>query len=112
VDEYELEINQLRRRLSTLKFQRADPVLIAELELQLRILQAIYRATWRTFEAGEERAQIRRRFEALGLGDWTLENVYFYVYDEAVQLEPGNDLAVAIDRQDYLARLAERAPLS
>jgi predicted Zn-dependent protease len=108
VDEYELEIQQLQRRIAALKFKRADPVVIEELELQLRILQAIYRSTWRTFEAGEAQEALRDRFRELDLGNWTFENVYFYVYDEAVQLEAG-DLAAAIERQDYVALLNRRA---
>lgn len=108
VDEYELEIQQLQRRIAALKFKRGDPVVIEELELQLRILQAIYRATWRTFEAGEAEEALHDRFRELDLGDWTFENVYFYVYDEAVQLE-GGDLAAVIERQDYVALLNRRA---
>ncbi len=108
MDEYEFEINQLRRRIAGLKIRRGDPVVIADLEQQLRILQAIYRATWRTFEAGEKRGEIRGRFHDLDLGDWTFDNVYFYVYDEAIQLDPEHDLAAAIERQDYLRLLRER----
>ncbi len=109
MDEYELEITQLRRRIAGLKFRRADPILIHELEQELRILEAIYRATWRTFEAGEGRSQLRSRFQDLDLGVWTFENVYSYVYDEAVRLEPAGDLATAIERHDYVAPLRDRA---
>jgi len=105
MDEYELEITQLRRRIAGLKFRRADPVLINELEQELRILQAIYRATWRTFEAGEGRSDLRSRFQQMDLGGWSFENVYSYVYEEAVQLEPAGDLAKAIERHDYVAPL-------
>ncbi len=44
--------------------------------------------------------------DAWGLGDWTFDNVYSYVYEEAVTLDPaGHDLAFQIQAQDYRAHL-------
>ena len=46
----------------------------------------------------------------LGLGSWTFDNVYFYVYEEAVKLDPaGHDLASRISEHDYLAPLLAAA---
>src|SRR5438094_687502 len=42
MDEYVLEINDLRRRIAKLKSERASLTIIEELEAQLRILKAIY----------------------------------------------------------------------
>ena len=106
MDEYLLEINELRRRIAKLKFDRAPLDIIEELEAQLRILKAIYDATWGLFQAGERDGRLRARFKDLDLGPWTFDNVYFYVYEEAVTLDPGgHDLASRIAEHDYLAPL-------
>ena len=104
MDEYTIEMNDLRRQIAKLKFERADLVLIEELEAQLRILRAIYDATVRLHE--EKTALLARRLRERGLGDWTFDNVYSYVYEEAVNLDPaGHDLAYQIQAQDYRAHL-------
>lgn len=101
-----LEINELRRRIAKLKFDRAPLDVIEELEAQLRILKAIYDATWALFQGGELDARLRTRFQDLGFGAWTIDNVYFYVYEQAVELEPaGHDLASRIGEHDYLGPL-------
>jgi hypothetical protein len=106
MDEYTLEINELRRRIAKLKFDRAPLEIIEELEAQLRILKSIYDATWSLFQVGEQDGRLRGRFEELAFGAWTLHNVYFYVYEEAVGLDPaGHDLASRIAEHDYLASL-------
>ena len=106
MDEYLLEINDLRRRIAKLKFERASITIIEELEAQLRILKAIYDAATELFAAGEKDRRLQASFRDRQLGNWTFENVYFYVYDQAVALEPGgHDLATLILRHDYLAAL-------
>ena len=106
MDEYLLEINDLRRRIAKLKFERASITIIEELEAQLRILKAIYDAATELFAAGEKDRRLQASFRDRQLGNWTFENVYFYVYDQAVALEPGgHDLATLIWRHDYLAAL-------
>jgi hypothetical protein len=106
MDEYTLEINELRRRIAKLKFDRAPLDVIEELEAQLRILKAIYDSTWALYQEGERDARLPARFRELELGAWTFDNVYFYVYEEAVKLEPaGHDLASRIGEHDFLAAL-------
>src|SRR5947209_15287584 len=106
MDEYTLEISELQRRIAKLKFDRAPLDVIEELEAQLRILKAIYDATWALFQRGEPDAELRARFRALDFGAWTFDNVYFYVYEEAVKLDPaGHDLASRIGEHDYRAPL-------
>jgi hypothetical protein len=51
MDEYMLEINDLRRRIAKLKFENASVVIIEELEAQLRILRAIYDSATGLFSA-------------------------------------------------------------
>ena len=106
MDEYTIEMNDLRRQIAKLKFERADLALIEELEAQLRILRAIYNAAVELH--AERTALLARRLDERGLGEWTFDNVYSYVYEEAVSLDPaGHDLAFQIEAQDYRAHLAE-----
>jgi hypothetical protein len=108
MDEYMLEINELRRRVAKLKFERASVTIIEELEAQLRILRSIYDSATALFAAGETDTRLQASFRDRQLGNWTFENVYFYVYEQAVALEPdGHDLATLIWRHDYAAPLLE-----
>ncbi len=111
MDEYQLEINDLRRRIAKLKFERASIVVIEELEAQLRILRAIYDSANALFAAGQKDRRLQSSFRERQLGNWTFENVYFYVYEQAVALEPGShDLATLIWHHDYAAPL--RTPVA
>ena len=101
-----LEINDLRRRIAKLKFERASITIIEELEAQLRILKAIYDSATGLFAAGEDDRRLQASFRDRQLGSWTFENVYFYVYEQAVALEPGDhDLATLIWHHDYAGPL-------
>src|SRR2546428_11994064 len=107
MDEYMLEINDLRRRIATLKFERASLTIIEELEAQLRILKAIYDSAGALFAAGENDRRLQASFPDQGLGAWAFDNVYFYVYDQAVTLEPVSpDLATLIWHHGYRAPFA------
>ena len=111
MDEYLLEINDLRRRIAKLKFERASVTIVEELEAQLRILRAIYDSATALFAAGETDGRLQAGFRDRQLGNWTFENVYFYVYEQAVALEPeDHDLATLIWHHDYVASLV--APVS
>jgi hypothetical protein len=106
MDEYLLEINDLRRRIAKLKFERASVVIIEELEAQLRILKAIYDSATGLFSAGEKNRRLQAAFRQRELGTWTFDNVYFYVYEQAVALDPnGHDLATLIWHHDYAGPL-------
>jgi hypothetical protein len=108
MDEYMLEINELRRRIAKLKFERASITVIEELEAQLRILKAIYDSASALYVAGETDAALQASFHERELGSWTFENVYFYVYEQAVALETnGHDLATLIWHHDYRAPLLD-----
>ena len=101
-----LEINELRRRIAKLKFERASVTVIEELEAQLRILRSIYDSATALFATGKSDSRLQASFRDRQLGSWTFENVYFYVYEQAVALEPdGHDLATLIWRYDYVAPL-------
>jgi hypothetical protein len=106
MDEYMLEINDLRRRIAKLKFERGSVVIIEELEAQLRILKAIYESATGLFSAGEQDRRLQAGFQERQLGSWNFENVYFYVYEQAAAIEPdGQDLAILIWRHDYAGAL-------
>jgi DNA mismatch repair ATPase MutS len=106
MDEYMVEINDLRRRIGKLKFARASVTIIEELEAQLRILKAIYDSASSLYAAGEQDRRLQAGFSEQAFGDWTFDNVYFYVYEQAVALEPdGHDLATLIWHHDYAAPL-------
>lgn len=106
MDEYLVEINDLRRQIAKLKFQQADQVIIDELEAQLRILKAIYDATWQLFNQGQNDTGIKTSFRERDLGAWSFPNVYFYVYEEAMKIEPGeHDLASRIGTHNFRAPL-------
>jgi hypothetical protein len=110
MDEYLLEINDLRRRIAKLKFERGSVTIIEELEAQLRILRAIYDSANGLFGAGHKDRRLQTSFRERQLGDWTFENVYFYVYEQAVALEPGDhDLATLIWHHDYAGPLLSPA---
>jgi hypothetical protein len=106
VDEYELEIESLRRQLEHLREQEADPALIAEYEAELRNLAALYRAARATFDEGLREARLKRALDELGFGEWTIGNVYGFVYDASMEIVlGGRDLASMIDETDYAASL-------
>ena len=101
-----VEINELRRRIAKLKFERGSVTIIEELEAQLRILRAIYDSAMALFAVGETDSRLQASFRDRQLGNWTFENVYFYVYEQAVALEPDrHDLATMIWQHDYAAPL-------
>ncbi len=108
MDEYTVEMNDLRRRIAKLKFERASETIIEELEAQLRILKAIYDSATGLYGAGERDPRLRAGLVEQDMGSWTFDNVYAFVYEQAVALEPdGQDLATAIWHHDYAAPLLD-----
>lgn len=110
MDEYQLEIRSLREALGRLRATQADPALIDEYEGELRNLDALYAAARDTFVAGERDPRVRAVLEELGFGDWTLTNVYSFVYDAAMELDvDSRDLASQVNETDYAASLLAAA---
>jgi hypothetical protein len=106
VDEYQLEIQALRRRLATLRDLEADSALIEEHEAELRNLTALYQAARDTFDAGEQDSRLATVLESLGFGAWTLSNVYSFVYDASMEIDTeGRDLAALIDDTNFVQSL-------
>jgi hypothetical protein len=65
-----------------------DPKEIAELNMQLEILRAIYHQAQLLFESGNRDPDLRTNLAFRGYGEWKLDNVYAFVYETAVEL-PG-----------------------
>jgi DNA mismatch repair ATPase MutS len=108
MDEYMVEINDLRRRIGRLKFERASLTIIEELEAQLRILKAIYDSASGLYAEGEKDQRLRAGLSREQFGTWSFDNVYSYVYEQAVALDAdGHDLATLIWHHDYAAPLLE-----
>ena len=107
VDEYQLEIQSLRRTLAHLREEDADPALIEEYETEYRNLSSLYRAASETFAAEEQDPRLAGILASLGFGEWTLSNVYSFVYDASMELpvDDGRELARRIDETDYAASL-------
>jgi hypothetical protein len=107
VDEYQVEIRSLRQTLERLREAESEPALIDEYEAELRNLNALYRAARETHAAGESDQRLRDALADLGFGEWTLENVYGYVYEASMELEveAGDELAAEIEATDYAASL-------
>ncbi|MHB8488351.1 MAG: hypothetical protein ACYDCS_03530 [Candidatus Dormibacteria bacterium] len=107
MDEYQLEIQSLRRTLARLREEEADPALIEEYETEYRNLSSLYRAASDTFDADQTEPRLPDALASLGFGEWTLNNVYSFVYDASMELpvDDGRELARRIDETDYAASL-------
>lgn len=104
MDEYQIEIGEVRRTLARLRAEQARAEVIEEYEAELRNLVALYQAALDTFNNPD--ARLRTALVELGFGDWTLTNVYSFVYEAAMDAEPdGRDLANMINHTDYAASL-------
>jgi len=111
MDEYQAEIQELRTQIEQMVEAEEDPKLIADLELQAQLLEAIYEQATALFERGEADPQLRERLRVRGYGDWTLDNVYAFVYEIATDLpdDGGQPFATEIRGADFVAELARGA---
>ena len=106
MDEYQIEIGEIRRQLAKLRADEAPAPIIEEYEAELRILQALYAAALETLERGARDPRLPTALSDLGFGDWTLTNVYSFIYDAALDEEPdGRDLANVVSHTDWPASL-------
>ena len=106
LDEYQIEIRDIRRTLGRLRAEKAREELIAEYEAELRNLVALYEAARTMLEDGARSEELRTALRELGFGEWTLENVYAFVYEASMEAETdGRDLANVINHTDYAASL-------
>jgi len=88
VNDYQKEIADLETQIDQLVEAEGDAKTIAELSMQLEILKAIYARAIDLLERGKKDGDLRYGLRIQGYGDWTLDNVYAFVYERAVELEP------------------------
>jgi hypothetical protein len=88
VDDYQKEIADLETQVEQLVEEEGDARTIAELSMQLDILKAIYARANDLFERGQKDDGLRYGLRIQGYGDWTFDNVYAFVYERSVELEP------------------------
>jgi hypothetical protein len=88
VDDYQKEIADLDAQVEQLVEEEGDAKTIAELSMQLEILKALYARATDLFQRGLEDEGLRYGLRIQGYGDWNLDNVYAFVYERSVELEP------------------------
>jgi hypothetical protein len=88
VDDYQKEIADLETQVEQLVEAEGDARTIAELSMQLEILKAIYTRATDLFQRGKKDEGLRYGLRIQGYGDWTMDNVYAFVYERSVELEP------------------------
>ena len=88
MDDYQKEIADLETQVEQLVEEEGDAKTIAELSMQLDILKAIYTRATDLYQRGNQDEGLRYGLRIQGYGDWTLDNVYAFVYERSVELEP------------------------
>ena len=88
MDDYQKEIADLETQVEQLVEAEGDAKTIAELSMQLEILKAIYTRAIDLHQRGLGDEGLRYGLRIQGYGDWTLDNVYAFVYERSVELEP------------------------
>ncbi len=88
MDDYQKEIADLEAQVEQLVEEDGDATTIAELSMQLEILKAIYSRASDLFQRGKKDEDLRYGLRIQGYGDWTIDNVYAFVYERSVELEP------------------------
>jgi len=88
VDDYQKEIADLEAQVERLVEAEGDAKTITELTMQLEILKAIYARAIELFQRGRKDEGLRYGLRIQGYGDWNLDNVYAFVYERSVEIEP------------------------
>ena len=88
MDDYQKEIADLETQVEQLVQDEGDARTIAELSMQLEILKAIYARATDLYQRGLKDDGLRYGLRIQGYGDWNIDNVYAFVYERAVELEP------------------------
>ena len=111
MDDYAREIADLKSEIEAMQEAEEDPKDIAELEMQLEILSELYRRARELLAAGANAPDLQRALQLRGFGAWTLENVYAFVYESAVDLPvQGHQAFVGgIRESDFAGLLSEPA---
>ncbi len=97
MDDYSKEIGDLRREVERLIEAEGDAQEIAELEMQIRVLEALYEQATTLFERGRDDADLCRQLIIRGYGEWTLDNVYAFVFETSIDLPDAEPRAFVND---------------
>ena len=89
MDDYQKEIADLERQIEQLVQAEGDAKTIAELTMQAEILKTIYARATDLLKQGRADDGLRYGLRIQGYGDWNLDNVYAFVYERSIELEPG-----------------------
>jgi len=87
VDDYQKEIADLETQVEQLVEAEGDAKTIAELSMQLEILKALYARATDLYQRGVRDEGLRYGLRIQGYGDWSLDNVYAFVYERSVELD-------------------------
>jgi hypothetical protein len=88
VDDYQKEIADLETQVEHLVAEEGDAKTIAELSMQLEILKTIHARAMDLYQRGQKDEGLRYGLRIQGYGDWNIDNVYAFVYERSVELEP------------------------
>ena len=88
MDDYQKEIADLETQVERLVEDEGDARTIAELSMQLEILKAIYARATDLYQRGLKDEGLRYGLRIQGYGDWNIDNVYAFVYERSVEIEP------------------------
>jgi hypothetical protein len=88
-NDYTQEIDELQAQVDALVEAEGDAKEIAELEMELQVLRAIYERTVQLYQAGLDDRELRHSLAVRGYGDWTLDNVYAFVFESTTDLPGG-----------------------
>jgi hypothetical protein len=86
MDEYSKEIWDLQAQIERMVEAEEDSDTIADLSMQLDILRALYARARELYDAGCRDPDLRSGLALRGYGDWSLDNVYAFVYETSVDL--------------------------
>ncbi len=108
MDDYAKEIAEIQREVDLLVEDEGDAQTIAELEMQVQVLNALYEQAKELLEQGEQDTELRQRLAMRGYGDWNLANVYAFVYETAIDLpdEGHKKFVTLIGHTDFAGLLA------
>ncbi len=107
MDDYQKEIADLETQVEQLVEAEGDPMTIAELSMQLEILKAFYIRATDLYQRGRADEGLRYGLRIQGYGDWTLDNVYAFVFERSVELElqPHSSFVGGIKSTDFALML-------
>lgn len=111
MDDYAREIADLKAEIQRMEEAEEDPKEIHELQLQLEILSALYERARGLYDAGADDPDLQAKLKLRGYGEWSLENVYAFVYETSVDLPAAGHHAFVgeIRGSDFEALLGEAA---